>query len=99
MNQARQDYLARLVAQLSRQRFDSSSGAGERGLVVARLDIARDGRLLDVGLVRSSGLAAFDRSVTTAIRRAAPFAPLPADLDADRFSFVVPLGYSAERAP
>lgn len=97
VHQARQDYLARLVAQLSRQRFDDASGAGESGVVVTRLDIARDGQLLDVGVVQSSGRPAFDRSVAAAIRRSAPFAPLPPDLAADRFSFVVPIGYALER--
>ncbi|MBN9541893.1 MAG: TonB family protein [Alphaproteobacteria bacterium] len=97
VHQARQDYLARLVAQLSRQRFDDASGAGESGVVVTRLDIARDGQLLDVGVVQSSGRPAFDRSVEAAIRRSAPFAPLPPDLAENRFSFVVPIGYALER--
>lgn len=97
VHQARQDYLARLVAQLSRQRFDDSSGTSNRGVVLTRLDIARDGRLIDVVVLRSSGHPTFDHSVATAIRRSAPFPPLPPDLAPDRITFVVPISYALER--
>jgi hypothetical protein len=31
------------------------------------------------------------------IRRASPFAPLPAELTADRHTFIVPINYAQER--
>jgi protein TonB len=95
--QARQDYLLEIVRKLSRQRFTDWSEAGERGLVVVRLAIARDGALLDVALARSSGFPDLDRGLIDAIREASPFAPLPATLQADQSTFVVPISYMQER--
>jgi len=52
----------------------------EEGLVVALVTIARDGRLLDVAISRSSGYKALDSAVMEVIRAAAPYAPLPNDV-------------------
>ncbi len=96
--QAEEDYLWQVVRKLSRYRFrEKSRGAGEQGLVVTRITIARDGRLLEASLARSSGVPALDQGVMDTIRRASPFAPLPADIADDHFTFTVPLNYLHER--
>ncbi len=59
--------------------------AMDQGTAVYRLTIRRDGTLeRPPAPVRSSGFADLDTSALLAIRTAAPFAPLPADLVPDR---------------
>lgn len=53
---------------------------GRSGLVTVTLVIKRDGSLAAVAVSRSSGIDEFDRNVVAAIRKAAPFGPLPAKL-------------------
>ncbi len=96
--QARQDYLMQVIRKLSQYRFyEQSREASTQGTVVARLTVGRDGRLLDLSLARSSGFPGRDRSVADTIRRAAPFAPLPADIGQEPYTFVLPVGYALER--
>lgn len=49
--------------------------------VIASMRISRAGALLDVWLEKSSGNARFDQSLLDAVRKAAPFPPLPQDLE------------------
>jgi protein TonB len=97
-HQAQQDYLLQIVRRLSQARFTPATREErERGLVVARLTIGRDGRLVDVVLARPSGSPALDRGVIDTIRKASPFAPLPAELATDSHTFIVPIDYAQER--
>jgi protein TonB len=97
-HQAQQDYLLQIVRRLSQARFmPATREERERGLVVVRLTIGRDGRLVDVVLARPSGSPALDRGVVDTIRKASPFAPLPVELAADRHTFIVPINYAQER--
>jgi protein TonB len=52
--------------------------------VVTRIALARDGRLIDAAVSRSSGFANLDRSVIDTIRRASPFPPFPRFVTKDR---------------
>jgi TonB family protein len=95
---AQQDYLWQIIRKLSQHRFYSSSReASEQGTVVTRMTVARDGRLIDVSLARSSGFPGLDKGVLDTIREASPFAPLPAGLADDRYTFIVPINYVHER--
>jgi periplasmic protein TonB len=95
---AQQDYLWQIIRKLSQARFrPQSPQQSEQGFVVARLTIAPDGRLVDVGLTRSSGFPQLDRAVVDTIRRASPFAPLPGELGAEPHNFIVPLSYLQDR--
>jgi protein TonB len=97
-HQAQQDYLLQVVRKLSQARFTPATREErERGLVVVRLTIGRDGRLIDVALARPSGSPALDRGVVDTIRRASPFAPLPVELGVDSHAFIVPINYAQER--
>lgn len=96
--QAQEDYLWQVIRKLSQYRYSSTSRDDpERGLVVTRVTLSRDGRLLDVSLAKSSGSPNLDRGIMEAIRRAAPFAPLPADIARDPYVFILPVNYVHER--
>jgi protein TonB len=96
-HQAQQDYLLQVVRKLSQARFTPTTREQrERGLVVVRLTIGRDGRLVDVALARPSGSPALDRGVMETVRKASPFAPLPAELAANSHTFIVPIDYAQE---
>lgn len=49
--------------------------------VIVSIKIARTGKLLDVSVEKSSGDQAFDASLLKAVKKAAPFPPLPIDLE------------------
>ena len=76
---AEQNYLWQVVSRLRGYRYHADVPVRE-GLTVVMVTIARDGRLLDAEVVRSSGVAAMDRGVLAGIRQGAPYAPLPAAL-------------------
>lgn len=93
-HQAQQDYLLQVVRKLSQARFTPATREErERGLVVVRMTIGRDGRLVDVALARPSGSPALDRGVVETVRKASPFAPLPAELADNSHTFIVPINY------
>ena len=98
VRQVRQDYIALIVRRLSGARFyEQSREENAQGLVVARLTVGQDGRLLALSLARSSGFPGRDRSVAEAIRSAAPFPPLPPEIGGEPYTFMVPIGYALER--
>jgi len=95
--QAEQDYFRQIVEKISRYRFLSrEQNTSPQGLVVTRLTLARDGGVLDVSLLKSSGSATLDNAVVQTIRQASPFPPLPADLGGEQ-TFVVPVNYTRDR--
>ena len=97
-HQAQQDYLLQVVRKLSQARFyPATREERQDGLVVARLTIGRDGRLVDVTLAKPSGSPGVDRGVIDTIRKASPFAPLPAELATDSRTFIVPINFTQER--
>ena len=90
---AQEDYVWNVVRKIATHRYYDSRENSEEGLVVALVTIARDGRLLDVAISRSSGSKTLDNAVLEVIRAAAPYAPLPNDVLGDRHTFVLPLNY------
>lgn len=95
---AEEDYLWLVIRKLSQHRYyPKSNVVSEEGVVVMRITIARDGRLLDVSLARSSGYPNLDNGVMDTLRQAAPFAPLPADIPGDRHTFTLPVNYAHHR--
>jgi protein TonB len=55
----------------------------EQGDLLVSFTIARDGRLKELHLIKRSGFPAFDKNVLSAIKKAAPFDPLPATLGSE----------------
>ena len=62
-----------------------------QGTSVVRIVIARDGRLLGAEIIRSSGVAEFDRGVLAGVRAGAPYTPLPPEIKGESASFDLPL--------
>jgi len=55
----------------------------EQGDVLVAFTIRKDGSVADVHVLKGSGFDKFDKNVLAAIKKAAPFAPLPATLGAE----------------
>ena len=66
---------------------------GAEGTATLAIDIGRDGRPAAVHVSASSGSELLDGEATDMVERAAPFAPLPAELDAATLRVVVPVSF------
>ena len=90
-----EDYLWGVVRKISQHRYypKSSRENSEEGVVVARITVSREGRLIDVAVARSSGYPTLDNALIEVIRQAAPYPPLPSDMSGDRHTFLLPLNY------
>lgn len=53
---------------------------GRGGLATIGMVVQRDGAVLDVHVVRGSGVPEFDQNLIAAVRRAAPYGPIPSDM-------------------
>lgn len=84
------NYLWQVLRKLAGYHYEARATVRE-GTTVVRMVIARDGRLLDIAVIQSSGLAVLDRGVVAGIRAGAPYAPLPPEIHGDRASFTLPL--------
>ena len=93
--QTRDTYFNRLARHISQFRFYPRAAAdnNQRGRVVARLTISRDGRLIDVKVDKSSGWPIIDAAEVEAIRKAAPFPPVPADMPGDPLTLILASNY------
>jgi TonB family protein len=63
----------------------------KEGVTVVQMLIARDGRLLDVWVIRSSGQPEMDKSVLIAARQSAPYAPLQPEIPETTATFKLQL--------
>src|SRR5262249_15449928 len=92
---SQEDYLWGVIRKISQLRYYPRSVRenSEYGTVITLVTIARDGRLLDVTISRSSGYHNLDNAVLEIIRQAAPYPPLPNDVTGDRHTFTLPLNY------
>ncbi|WP_246139504.1 cell envelope integrity protein TolA [Falsiphaeobacter marinintestinus] len=75
-----------------RKRFPP--GVNGSGQVAVRLTVSRDGRLLDVRVSKSSGVAAFDQAALKAVKSAGKFPKAPKKLPGDRFTLDLPLKFT-----
>ena len=91
-NDAADYYLQQVNYKISLQIFAPSSQDELRLVVGVRFTIARDGRLLDISVARSSGNPGHDGRIVAAFRAAAPFPPLPAAIAGDSRTFILPIG-------
>jgi protein TonB len=64
--------------------------AGVQGRLLVAILVGARGELLDVQITRSSGSRALDAAVVDAVRRAAPFPPIPKEVAADRVTIRIP---------
>ncbi len=92
---AAEEYLWQVMRRIAQFPYvpKNTSTIREEGTVLTRVTIARDGRLLNVALERSSGLASLDTGVIETIRKASPYAPLPADIEGASHTFLLPVSF------
>lgn len=67
---------------------------GEKGRVVARFAILRDGKVTDLQLIVQSGNEALDLAAKAAINRSSPFPALPSEYKRDRIVLGLPFLYN-----
>ena len=89
-------YLWYVAQKLSQHQQFVRNTTAQGGYLVLRITIARDGRLVDVGLSRSSGAAALDNFVLNMVRQAAPYMPLPDDISGAQHTFTLPLNFKRD---
>lgn len=94
--QARQDFTARLLAQLNRfkQYPPAARKARIQGVVLLHFVMDAQGRVLRADIARSSGRPVLDQEALALIRRAQPLPPLPADFPTPTLDAVVPVEFS-----
>ncbi|CAD5106277.1 energy transducer TonB [Zestomonas carbonaria] len=91
---------SKLLSHLSRyKRYpEDARRRGYEGITRVRFSVDRDGNVLSVELVGSSGSASLDRATLAMIRRAQPVPKPPADLlDGNSLEVVAPFVYSLDR--
>jgi TonB family protein len=84
------NYLWQVARKLSGYRYQADTKANE-GLTVVKVVIARNGRLLDVSVIRSSGIPEFDHGVLAGVRQGSPYSPLPSEIRGESAAFTLPL--------
>lgn len=88
---AEDQYLWYVAQKLSQHQQFVRNITTEAGTVVLRLTIARDGRLVNVGVSRSSGLPSLDNVSLNMVRQAGPYPPLPNEIGGAQHTFTLPL--------
>ena len=89
-------YLRQVLRKLEGYSYQAAAAAN-RGVTVVRIVIARDGKLIEAGIARSSGVPEFDRGVLAGVRAGSPYTPLPPDVRGDSATFELPLASVAGR--
>lgn len=84
------NYLWQIARKIVGYQYQASTNV-RQGTTVVRIVVARDGRLLNVEIVRSSGVPEFDRGVLAGVRAGAPYTPLPPEIKGESASFDLPL--------
>jgi protein TonB len=87
---AKDAYLWQVIRKLS-QYLPDLRQKNESGTVVLRFVIARDGRLVEASIAKSSGVTALDRGMLEALRAASPYPPLPSEIPGSQVVFLQPI--------
>jgi protein TonB len=87
---AKEVYLAQVFRRFA-QYLPDLREKNQDGTVVVRFVIARNGQLVDVSIVRSSGVVALDRGLLEAVRAASPYPPIPAIIPGNQVEFTQPI--------
>ena len=64
---------------------------------VLKYQIAKDGRLLDYNVITSSGDKYFDKAAIDALKKSAPFAPLPKEFTGDKIEVQFTFDYNVHK--
>lgn len=84
-----------VLARLAKRKAypEAARSAGIEGTALVRFTVTRNGGLLGVALVASSGSALLDHAATAAVAHAVPFPPIP-PTRAERIELTVPVSFS-----
>lgn len=93
------DWRSRLLGQLERYRRYPASARirGQEGQPWLRVRLDRRGRVLQVELAQSSGVATLDAEALALPARAAPLPAPPDDLPGEVFELVLPIAFALQR--
>jgi protein TonB len=91
----RASYLTAIARRTSQFRFYPRAALEnhERGRVVVRITVTRDGRVVDARVSQSSGSRSIDAAEVETVLKSSPFPPLPPDIPGERVAFEVPVNY------
>nr|VFJ65925.1 MAG: protein TonB [Candidatus Kentron sp. DK] len=91
-----QRYLAALRTRIERKKRypRASRRRGEEGRVIVGFVIRKNGALVDLRVIRSSGISRLDEAALDTLRRISPFAPIPASIGREQWALSVPISYS-----
>jgi TonB family protein len=84
---AKNAYLAGALRKFS-QYLPNLREKNEGGTVTLRFVIARDGRLIDAVILKSSGVPALDKGLLEALRAASPYGQMPAEIGENQVIFI-----------
>jgi protein TonB len=87
---AKDAYLWQVIRKFS-QYLPDLRDKNEGGTVILRFVIARDGRLVEASIAKSSGVVALDRGLLDSLRAASPYPPLPPEIPGAQVVFVQPI--------
>lgn len=87
---AKDAYLWQVIRKFS-QYLPDLRDKNEGGTVILRFVIARDGRLVEASIAKSSGVVALDRGLLDSLRAASPYPPLPPEIPGAQAVFVQPI--------
>ncbi len=76
---------------------EQASEKGSEGKVDVEFTILKDGRLLDVRILQSSGFSALDREAIRAVGAASPFTPIPKQIALEQLSIRFTFNYTLEK--
>ena len=90
-------YFSRIKQQIQRAWVYPAQGAKGKlsGEVTLKFEISRDGNLLSLRLVNTSGFDVLDINATKAVKEAAPYYPFPATISKKKLSILATFIYSA----
>ena len=86
-------YPGQVQVRVSRATRYPASAKGSKGEAHVTFTVAANGGVSRVKLSRSSGNAALDDAALAAVRRAAPFPPIPEDAGRSSWTFTVPVAF------
>jgi len=94
-NAAIDNYKGKVRRKLSRARYYPAEAKrqGLRGVAHVRFTVTSNGGLAGVSLARSAGSSILDEAALDAVRRAAPFPPIPAGAGRDSWVFTIPIDF------
>ena len=90
-------YFSRIKQQIQRAWVYPAQGAKGKlsGEVTLKFEISRNGNLLSLRLVNTSGFDVLDINATKAVKEAAPYYPFPATISKKKLSILATFIYSA----